>query len=156
MRVLLGSFFLIAALVAAPQTSRDLHSRYGEPDMERFVVRPGIGLTVEYGSDGLPCRMEIEGQKILTEKDQSPKEMSPDVVTGILDEAVPLSDRGIFLGTMIEAMGCSEDRISEYEHVSISRSTDNCLPLKPERERNARIIFKRQACRANSAAVLRD
>jgi len=41
------------------------------------VVRPGVGLTVEYGSDGQACQMMIEGQKMLIEKEQPPKGMSP-------------------------------------------------------------------------------
>jgi len=70
-------FFVLAALLANPESSRELHSRYGEPDIERFVVRPGVGLTVEYGSDGQACQMMIEGQNMLIEKEQPPKACPP-------------------------------------------------------------------------------
>ncbi len=156
MRVLLGSFFVLAALLANPESSRELHSRYGEPDIERFVVRPGVRLTVEYGSDGQACQMMIEGQKMLIEKEQPPKGMSPDMVSGILDEVAPLSIRGKEVGNAMESMGCSEVRIEEYENVWISRSTDYCLPLKSERERSARIIFKRQACPPNPFSLIHN
>jgi hypothetical protein len=154
MRVLLGSFFVLAALLASPESSRDLHSRYGEPDIERFVVRPPIGLTVEYGSDGQACQMVIEGQKMLIGKEQPPKGMFPDVVSGILDEVAPLSVRGKGVGNAMESMGCSEVRIEEYENVWISRSTDNCLPLKPDREMGVRICFKRPSCPPNPFSLI--
>jgi hypothetical protein len=93
MRVLLG-VFVLSALLANPESSRELHSRYGEPDIERFEVRPGIGLTVEYGSDGQACQMVIERQRRLIEKEQPSKGMSPDMVSGIIEEVAPLSVRG--------------------------------------------------------------
>ena len=152
MRVFLGNCFVLA-LLFAPQTSTELHFRYGEPDIERFVVRPGIGLTVEYGSDGQACQMVIERQRMLIEKEQ-PKGMSPDIVSGILDEVAPLSVRGNEVGRAMESMGCSEGQIEEYENVWISRSTDSCLPLKPEREMSARICFKRQSCPPNPFSLI--
>ena len=156
MRVLLGSFFVLAALLVNPESSKELHSRHGEPDIERFVVRPGVGLTVEYGSDGQACQMVIEGQKMLIEKEKPPKRMSPDMVSGILDEVVPLSVRGNEVGHAVESIGCSEVNIEEYENVWISRATDNCLPLKPEREWIARVSFKRQACPANPFRLIHN
>ena len=53
MRFLTGCLLAAAGGVVLTQSSQELHSRYGEPDMERFTVRPGISLTVEYGSDHL-------------------------------------------------------------------------------------------------------
>jgi len=41
-----------AALTLAPGT-QDFRKRYGEPDTERFIARPGISLTVQYASDHL-------------------------------------------------------------------------------------------------------
>ena len=101
-------------------------------------------------------KLTKEEQKMLMEKDQSPRGMSPDVVSAILDEVAPLSVRGISLGTMVEEMGCVEERIAIYENLSISRSTDNCLPLKPDRERSAWIIFKRQTCPPNPVGAIRN
>jgi hypothetical protein len=59
-RQLLGPCFLVAAasFVLTP-SSQDLHNRYGEPDVERFIARPGIGLTGQYGSDHLACQVLI-------------------------------------------------------------------------------------------------
>jgi hypothetical protein len=47
MRVAIGWFVLMAACFSAAQTSQEFHSKYGEPDIERFTARPGISLTVD-------------------------------------------------------------------------------------------------------------
>jgi len=51
MQILVRSFAVVAASFALTPSSQDLHNRYGDPDIERFIARPGIGLTVEYGFD---------------------------------------------------------------------------------------------------------
>ena len=46
MRILVGCLFFL--LVAdAPQTSVALHARYGQSDVERFLVRSDLALAVE-------------------------------------------------------------------------------------------------------------
>jgi len=47
------------------RTSQSLRDRYVEPDIERFAAARDIGLTVEYGSDGLACQMVIERKELL-------------------------------------------------------------------------------------------
>jgi hypothetical protein len=59
MHGLTRSFLVAAASFALTPNSQDFHNRYGEPDIERFTARPGIGLTVEYGSDHLACQVLI-------------------------------------------------------------------------------------------------
>jgi hypothetical protein len=53
-------FLVVAASLAMSPTPQELRNRYGDPDVERFRARPGVGLTVEYGSDGVACQMLIE------------------------------------------------------------------------------------------------
>ncbi len=47
MRIFVGYLLVMTSSFLAAQTSQELHSRYGEPDGERFLPRPGIALTVE-------------------------------------------------------------------------------------------------------------
>jgi hypothetical protein len=68
MRKLIGYAILLTACFSAAQTSGEFHSRYGESDTERFKIRNGIGLTVEYGSDGLACQMEIKPQSLIVQR----------------------------------------------------------------------------------------
>jgi hypothetical protein len=60
----------MAVCFGAAQTSQELHSRYGEPDIERFTARPGIGLTVEFGSDGLACQELLEPLQPLVHREE--------------------------------------------------------------------------------------
>ena len=65
MRVLIACSLLISAGLSLAQSSRDLRSRFGEPDVERYTATNDIGLTVEYGSDGLACQILIERKQPL-------------------------------------------------------------------------------------------
>jgi hypothetical protein len=146
MRFLIACFVVAAASAALPQTSNEFHSRYGEPTLQRFQARPGIGVTVEYGSDHLACRALIEPPQPLFDSEEHLPLMSSSAVTEILEEIVPAQVRGKETGRSITAIGCNEFEIVEYGNVSIMRSTHNCLPLKPERDMRATISFKRDIC----------
>ena len=146
MRFLIACFAVAAASAALPQSSNEFHSRYGEPDLERFQARPGISVTVEYGSDHLACQIVIEPPQPLIHQEEQTQFMSSGAVTGILEGIVPAQMRGEEIGRSITAMSCNEFEVVEYGNVSIMRSTHNCLPLKPEREVRATISFKRDIC----------
>lgn len=135
----------IAGLVFV-QRSQELRNRYGEPDVERFAVQPGISLAVEYGSDHLVCQALIEPPQTLIHGEEAVPLMSSEAVTEILEDIAPTGERGKVVQT-ITTNGCNEFQILEYENVSITRSTHNCLPLKPEREMRATAVFKRETCR---------
>ncbi len=53
MRALAVCFFLLAGFLPSTETTQDLRSRYGKPDVERFTVRAGMSITAEYGDDDL-------------------------------------------------------------------------------------------------------
>jgi hypothetical protein len=55
MRIIAGCSLVAVGSVVLTQSSPELRSRYGQPDLERFIARPGIGLTVQYGSDHHDC-----------------------------------------------------------------------------------------------------
>lgn len=141
---------LLAAYLANPQSSSDLRSHYGEPDLERFIVRPGIALTVEYGSDGPACEMLIEPPLPLFHGDEQTLYMSSDAVTSVLDDLLPIGMRGQELGHFILEMGRNTYEVTQYENASIGRSTDEGVPLKPDREIRANVIFKRDVCQVQT------
>jgi hypothetical protein len=146
MRFLIACFVVAAASAASPQSSDEFHNRWGEPTLERFQARPGISVTVEYGSDHLACQIAIEPPQPLFHQEEQAQFMSSGAVTEILEEIVPAQVRGKETGRSIAAIGCNEFEIVEYGNVAIMRSTLNCLPLKPERETRATISFKRDIC----------
>jgi hypothetical protein len=63
MRIVFGCLLLAASALVPQQSSSQYNSLYGSSDMERFMVRPGVSLTVEYGQDQVACQMLIEGPK---------------------------------------------------------------------------------------------
>jgi hypothetical protein len=146
MRILAVCLLVALGTVAVTQSSQELRNRYGEPDLERFIARPGIGFTVQYGSDHLACEVLVEPPQPLAYTKEDVPLMSSEAVTEILEEVVPSRMRGKETGKIVTASGCNEFQIVEYENMSIMRSTHNCLPLKPEREIRATIAFKREIC----------
>lgn len=132
--------------IATSQTAQELTSRYGEPDLERFAVRPGISLTVEYGSNRLACRMLIEKTRSPFGDPEETEYMRPEVVSEIIDELVPEFQRGAEVSQFMLNTGCNAATTTMYERFTISRSTHNCVPLKPERESRATIVRKDDAC----------
>jgi len=148
MRILLACLLVVVATVAVAQTSQDLRNHYGEPEVERFNVRPGIGLTVEYGSDRLACQILIEPpERILSSQEQEARFMASETVTNVLDEVVPPATRGQKTSDFHMVSGCNAVDSTEDENLWITRSTHNCLPLRPQREVRATVIFKRDTCR---------
>jgi len=153
MRAFLGFFAFLVYFLANPQSSSGLRSRFGEPEMERFIVRPGIGLTVEYGSDGQACEMLIEPPLPIIHADEQTKFMSTDEVTRVLEEILPTGVRGLKLGNVVSQMGRNKFELIQYEKLTVSRSTDEGVPVRDDREIRATVIFKRDVCQAQSKPV---
>lgn len=152
MRYLLVLLFCVSCCFS--QTSQQLRSRYGQPDVERFIVRPDITAEIEYGTDGALCQVVIEAQHPLVRKDQSIKNLRPETVTAIIEEIVPSNTWGRKVNELYEQMGCAYGETVEYENVVIDRGEDKCIPLKPERDSGARLTMKRKGC--PPALIFRD
>ena len=136
---------LCCSCVCMAQTSKMLRARYGEPDVERFIARPNITATIEYGNDGSTCQIVIEAQKPLVRLDQSVKHIKREEVSAIIEELVPHSSWGREVFKFNEEMGCARGETIEYENVVVSRNWDQCTS-SPERESTATVTFKRNSC----------
>ena len=147
MRIVAASVFFGLASGLLALSSQELHKRYGAPNLERFMARPGIALTVEYGSDHSACRALIEPPRPLFGSEESLPLMSSDTVTEILEEIVPVRTRGMSISSSIESMGCAESRRTQYLGLTIDRVRNNCLSRTPEHEVRATITYKRDVCR---------
>jgi hypothetical protein len=152
MRILVACLLIVSFSLPVAQTSQTLRDRYGEPDIERFTAARDIGLTVEYGSDGLACQIVIERKQPLLHSEQARTYMAPEAVSEIIDGIAPPASRGRSINSLLESMGCAEGRVEEYENVWIGHFSDMCVPLKPERESSATVVFKRQVCPASPYA----
>jgi hypothetical protein len=128
-----------------PRT-QELHNGYGEPDRERFAARPGISLTVDYGTDHLACQALIEPPQPLAYAEEHVPLMSSEGVSEVLEEVAPATMRGkeIFAGGSMS--GCNVIHMTEYENVSIGRSTHTCDAWSHDQDIRTVITFKRDIC----------
>jgi hypothetical protein len=146
MRIFSGSLLAMAAgLVLAP-SSQDFHNRYGESDLERFSARPGIILTVEYGSDHLACQVLISPpQSLIHQENQAPL-MSSEGGSEVLEEIVPVAVRGKEINSFIFESGCNEARTTDYDNGYIMRSKHTCDHSSQAQDVRTTISFKRNIC----------
>lgn len=144
-RSTLRLFFLTFAIYAGAQTGNDFTARYGYPDAERFIVRPGIVMTAKYSDDLAACEMFIVPESSLEQRNDN-QAMAVDTASKIIDELIPLSERGILLNHMIEAMGAAEFQVAEYQNVTISRNFLRSLPANHD-QTSAAIIRKDRPCK---------
>ena len=145
MRILIGSF-IVTASVLLSQGSQDFRNRYGEPDRERFAARPGITLTVEYGSDHLACYALIDPPQPLLYSEEHVPLMSSEGVTEVLEEVAPVAMRGKEIFSGIHQSGCNVASVTDYENVLLMRSTHTCDPSSHDQEVRTTITFKREIC----------
>jgi hypothetical protein len=146
MRIFAGFFLVTVANLVLTPSSQDLHNRYGEPEVERFAARPGISLTVEYGSDQLACQVLMEPpQSLIHQKQQLPL-MFSDGVSEVLEEVAPAMMRGNEINTVYIDHGCNEVRITDYENASVMRSKHTCDPSSLDQDVRTTITFKRDIC----------
>ena len=68
MRMIASCLILAGGALALAPSSKDFRGRYSAPDLERYTVRPGISLTVEYGSDHRACRILIEPPRSVSQR----------------------------------------------------------------------------------------
>ena len=146
MRIIAGSLFIVAASVVLAPSSQELHNRYGAPDLERFMARPGIGVTVTYGSDHIACQVLIEPPQPLIHTEEHVPDMSSEAVTEILEEIAPTLTRGRLIGITDTAFGLGME-ILDYENVLIMRSAVRCCSSDSKQQEGRAIVgFKRDIC----------
>lgn len=146
MRIVAGYLIAVALMAVTPETSDDYQARYGKPDAERFIVRPDLVLSVEYGPDGAACKMRIEPREsLLYSPPSSTNSMLPvDEATQVLDEVVPAETRGKELGPgKIFGQIAGAPPPTEYENVTIIQEFGGS---KPTALSSVAVLFKRPEC----------
>src|ERR1700693_2078049 len=147
MRVIGVCLMIAAASLALSPSSADLHSRYGVPDLERFMARPGISLSVEYGSDHLACVARLEPPQSLLGSQEIQRPLMPsDAVSEVIEEIAPTTLRGNKISDGSFQSGCGVGAFSDYANLSIMRATNGCVPDSPNRDASTTINFKRDIC----------
>jgi len=150
MRILLACFLFAAASSVVAPGSMDLRNHYGAPSVETFAARPGIDVTVEYGSDRLACDIEIGPSRHLFDNPtplSPPQTIPAEDVSEVLEEIAPTDARGKKINEGGFQSSCGAVAFTEYENVFVSRTLNPCGSLKDrDQELGASISFKRDAC----------
>ena len=138
---------LLICLSVNAQSREDLHKRYGAPIIETFAARPGVAVTVSFAETGEVCEMIVHPQSLTSALDYPiTKTMQSKELTEIIDELVPISQRGKLLrGTFLNLICLPLDNcggvMASYERVTILRKE------AVDKERYARIQWKGITCR---------
>jgi hypothetical protein len=127
-------------------TDDDLHSRYGDPGVERFAVRPGISLTVTYEAHREVCQMVVEPTRSILPRDEPDKEMQPESLEEVLDEVLPEQNRGTIVATWTVLAGRIAVRKLVYRNVVISHTVVHVSGDEPEMETGITVRSKASAC----------
>jgi hypothetical protein len=112
--------------------------------MERFMARPGISLSVEYGSDHLACVARLEPpQSLVANQNLESPLMPSDAVSEVIEEIAPTTIRGKATNVATMTSGCNVVAFTDYENAWIMRATHECEPDSPDRDASTTINFKR-------------
>jgi hypothetical protein len=144
-RVLSRGLVFIVLAVATPRDSLNLHTRYGQPDLERFTIRPDITLTVEYGPDGKACVTNIEPRQAFIHETYFPlPTMTEETAQSLLSEVAPPETRGKGSEEIGFQSSRNVIRTFAYEKVTINLHVD----VSPTEGgvRDAWVDFKRAEC----------
>jgi hypothetical protein len=146
MRIVAGCLLVAVGSVVLTQSSQEFRNLYGEPDLERFVARPGISVAVEYGSDHLACQVLIEPPHSLIHQEEQARLMSSDGASQVLEEVAPVAMRGKETNAMIDVSGCVQVHMTGYDNVFIMRTTRTCDASSLDQDVRIAITFKRDIC----------
>jgi hypothetical protein len=149
LRIVAGSLLAMMLAAVTPLTSDEYYARYGKPDAERFVVRPDLVLSVEYGPDGAACKMRIEPrQSLLYDMAIRTNPTLPvDEATQALNEVVPPETRGKELGPgKLFFHVAGEPPPTEYENVTIIQEFG--VGTKDMKLSSVAVLFKRPDCQS--------
>jgi hypothetical protein len=123
----LCAVFLALTMHINAQTSDNLRHVLGKPATEIYKIKPDISVTVNYGSQGQICDIQLTGSYL---------------PTWIADELVPLKSRGRQLSlpvSLISAMDCCVSWAHEYEKLTMVTS-------RMSNQSTIRYVFKGTQC----------
>jgi hypothetical protein len=144
---ILGNCIIFAALSAAVASSPQLQSRYGQPDLERYEVRSGLSLTVQYGRDRLVCQARIGSPESLIRDSQPPSLMPSRDVSEVLEEVAPVAERGKQISNgSFQSSTCGVGTFADYQNVWILRAIPGCSTPTDKRDVSILVSFKRDIC----------
>src|ERR1700721_538994 len=150
MRIVAGCLLLVGAALASQQSSSEYHGIYGPSDVERFTVRPGITMTVEYGPDQVACQMIITRSRPLLATIHWPPTstmLSENEMNQIIDELAPATVRGAKIQNLGGwQSGQAFASVEDYENAEVTHTGTDCKKSPAACMYMASIRFKRKEC----------
>jgi hypothetical protein len=134
-RFLWGCLMFLALAATAPQDSFDLRARYGDPDVERFAIRPDVTMTAAYGKDGKASELSIAPRQQFLRQSFTPgPTMEREAAMDLLNEVMPETG-GKYNGPGAAMQdGCGAIAFMFYKNISVSVGLDPCV--SPNRVRS--------------------
>jgi hypothetical protein len=108
-------FLFIAA--ANGQTAADLAKKYHHHEV--YEVKPGVQMTPKFDSSGAVCEMQVEQAHFVKDGVDVSHGIDERQVYPIIDELVPVSERGTKLNTFDECVGVCQTTY-QYSNVAIA------------------------------------
>jgi hypothetical protein len=148
MRVLSACVAFLVLAAPVPQSSFDLHARYGEPDVQRFAIRPDITLTVEYGSDHKACILDVAPRQAFVHAFFGGQaSFSKEAALELLDEVATPEVRGTEETSLFSNMfqsSCGAGTVGVWKNAQVSMSLNVCKA--PVTVQSLRVSLTRSAC----------
>ena len=110
------SMFLFMA-AANGQTAADLAKKYQHHEV--YEVKPGVQMTPKFDSSGAVCEMQVEQTHFVKDGVDVSHGIDERQVYPIIDQLVPLSERGTKLNTFDECVSICQTT-HQYSNVAIT------------------------------------
>jgi len=125
MKAIIAIFLMVLPVVS--QTNSDFRQRYQSPKVGSYVVRPNIIMSVRFADEslwkGYACEAVIKPEATTSSSEVSSETFASESALEIIDEVVPIAQRGKLINALSVNGGCTGMRISMYEQVVINRVT---------------------------------
>jgi hypothetical protein len=144
LRLLSLPVLFLALQVSFPvDTAQTMRQRYGPPISESYLMKPGVVASVSFGASGHVCEVVVSPEETALIK--RGKTFSRQELTDLIDELVPVNERGKSMGGGFVNAACLPDNdcngtTSDTEKVTIYLNGEN------DRERYATIQWTRDEC----------
>ncbi|MGH9944073.1 MAG: hypothetical protein ACRD9R_17145 [Pyrinomonadaceae bacterium] len=137
---------LLAGVASYAQTLSYFREKYGQPDSKGlFAVRPNIVMAVQVDKKGQVCKALIKSINETSLSASKPRTVPSKLMTDIINEVVPVAQRGRRGRTISLSGGCTSVQIEDYANVSIKR-TLICKSENEKEELSVEVNWKDRGC----------
>jgi hypothetical protein len=112
------SVLTVLCVSTTAQTPEDFKQRYGNPQSGVYRIREAITAKVTFDKNNRAVEIVVDSLQVA----DFPSAMSTATAAEVLNEVMPVSQRGKFLKEAAFAASCVSVQAEEYERVTIART----------------------------------